>query len=557
VTLPPRPVLPADEPRDDETFPRLTAAQLARVREHGRLCDVAAGDVLVEAGAADVPFLVVTRGTLEIVQSSDGTDTRIAEHGPGEFTGEVSLLSGRPSLVSVRATAPGQVVVLDREHLLNLVQTDSELGDLLMRAFVLRRLALIEHGRGDVVLLGSNHCAGTLRVKEFLTRNGHPYTYIDLEQEADVQDLLDRFHVSPDDIPVLICRGAFVLRNPANEQIADRLGFNDAVDPTEVRDLAIVGGGPAGLAAAVYGASEGLNVLVIESSAPGGQAASSSRIENYLGFPAGISGQELAGLAYAQAQKFGAEFVVARAASGILCQRQPYAVATDDGTRVPARTIIIATGAAYRRLPLDVSRFEGAGVYYGATFTEAQLCRGEEVAVVGGGNAAGQAAVFLARTVRRVHMIVRSGGLSETMSRYLVRRIEQNPAIELHTDTEIVAVEGDAVLERVRWRDAAGREDTRDVRHLFVMLGAEPSTAWLEGCLVLDAHGFIKTGPDLTADDLAAARWPLGRRPHLLETSRPGVFAVGDVRSGNVKRVASAVGEGSVAVAFVHQVLSE
>jgi thioredoxin reductase (NADPH) len=309
----------------------------------------------------------------------------------------------------------------------------------------------------------------------------------------------------------------------------------------------------------VYGASEGLDVLVIESNSPGGQAGSSSRIENYLGFPTGISGQDLAGRAYAQAQKFGAEILIARGAAELTCDRKPYGIKIDAGPLVPARTVIIATGAQYRKPSLDnVSQFEGAGVYYSATFMEAQLCVGEEVIVVGGGNSAGQAAVFLAQTAGRVHMLVRSSGLADSMSRYLIRRIEEIPAIVLRTRTEIVALEGNGRLERVRWRDhRTGDVTSHDIRHIFLMMGAVPNSAWLAGCVALDAKGFIKTGPDLSQDELAAARWPLARAPHLLETSLPGVFAVGDVRGGNIKRVASAVGEGSIAVAFVHRALAE
>jgi thioredoxin reductase (NADPH) len=360
-------------------------------------------------------------------------------------------------------------------------------------------------------------------------------------------------------VPVLICRGELVLRNPTNQQIADCLGFNDAIDQTHVRDLVIVGAGPAGLAAAVYGASEGLDVLVLESNAPGGQAGSSSKIENYLGFPLGVSGQELTARGYTQAQKFGAQMLIAKGAKRIVCNRRPYAIEIDNGQRLPARSIIIATGAEYRRLSLEnLSQFEGAGVYYGATFIESQLCRGEEVIVVGGGNSAGQAAVFLAQTARRVYLLVRSAGLAETMSRYLIRRIEQSPDIIFLPQTEIVAFAGSGHLDRVSWRDnQTGKIETHAIRHVFVMAGAVPNTDWLDGCLAVDAKGFIKTGPDLSRDDLAAAQWPLTRAPHLLETSLPGVFAVGDVRRGSLKRVASAVGEGSIAVAFVHQVLHE
>ncbi|HEX2932347.1 MAG TPA: FAD-dependent oxidoreductase, partial [Candidatus Binatia bacterium] len=525
----------------------------------GRSRSISAGEVLVEAGAHVVPFFVVTAGRIEAVRPSGTTETLVAVHGPGQFTGEVNMLSGRPALLRSRARESGEVIELDREQLLALVQTDSELSELIMRAFILRRVELIAHGLGNVVLVGSNHCSDTLRVKEFLTRNGHPYSYIDLDRDADVQDLLDRFHIAAADVPVLICRGEVVLRNPTNQQIAGCLGFNEAIDQTQMRDVVIVGAGPAGLAAAVYAASEGLNVLVLETNSPGGQAGSSSKIENYLGFPTGISGQALAGRAYTQAQKFGAQVIIATGAKRLLCDSKPYAIEMNDNMRVPARTIIIATGAEYRVPTLEnLSEFKGVGVYYGATFMEAQLCRGEEVVVMGGGNSAGQAAVFLAQTAKRVHMLVRSKGLADSMSRYLIRRIEQNPAIVLRTNTEIVALEGSNHLERVRWRsDQAGSIETHDIRHVFVMTGAVPSTDWLRGCVALDAKGFIKTGPDLSQDDLAAAQWPAARAPHLLETSLPGVFAVGDVRGGNIKRVASAVGEGSIAISFVHQVLSD
>jgi thioredoxin reductase (NADPH) len=331
------------------------------------------------------------------------------------------------------------------------------------------------------------------------------------------------------------------------------------IEQTHLRDVIIVGAGPAGLSSAVYAASEGLSALVVETNAPGGQAGSSSKIENYLGFPMGISGQELANRAYVQAQKFGAEMMIARRAVRLACDRKPYAIEIDGGIRLPARAVIIATGAQYRKLPVhNLALFEGAGVYYGATSMEAQLCGREEAIVVGGGNSAGQAAVFLSGTAAHVHMLIRSGGLADTMSRYLIRRIEENPAITLHTNTEIVALDGSGRLESVQWRNnLTGQTETRDIRHVFVMTGANPNTHWLDGCAVQDKQGFIKTGPTLTTEDLTGARWPLPRRPYLFETSLPGVFAVGDVRAGNIKRIASAVGEGSVAISLVHQVLHE
>ena len=553
------PISPAQPLPAENLFPTLTPAQIARIAIRGKVRTTSQGEVLFDAGDQVVPFLVLTRGQIEIVRPSGTTETLVAVHEPGQFTGETNMLSGRRTLVRARVSKPGEVIEMSREQMLSLVQTDSELSEIIMRAFILRRLELVAHGLGDVVLIGSAHCAGTLRAKEFLTRNGHPYSYIDLDRDADVQELLDRFHVEAKDVPVLICRGEVVLRNPTNQQIADCLGFNEAIDQAHLRDVVIVGAGPSGLAAAVYGASEGLDVLVLESNVPGGQAGSSSKIENYLGFPTGISGQELTGRAYSQAQKFGAQLVIAKGAARLTCDRRPYKVDLGDGQKVPTRSVIIATGAEYRKPSLDnLAQYEGAGVYYGATFMEAQLCVDEEVIVVGGGNSAGQAAVYLSQSAKRVHMLVRSGGLAESMSRYLILRIEGNPSIDLRTHAEIVGLEGNDHLERVRWRDkTTGNISTLECRHVFFMTGAAPCTRWLGGCLALDRGGFVKTGADLQREDLSTARWPLTRPPHLLETSLPGVFAVGDVRGGSIKRVASAVGEGSIAIAFVHQTLHE
>ncbi len=557
VTAEPTPLAASSRP--EHIFPTLTPEQIERIAAHGKERRGERGEVLVETGDRKVPFFVVSSGTVEIVRLFDAEETIVVIHSSGQFTGEINMLSGRPSLVRARFGEPGTVIELEHDDLLALVQTDAELGEIFLRAFILRRVELLAQGLGDVVLIGSMHCSGTLRIKEFLTRNGHPYAFMDLDTEDDVQELLDRFHVAFADIPVLICRGQMVLRNPTNERIATCLGFNDSIDPTKVRDLVVVGAGPAGLAAAVYGASEGLEVLVLETNAPGGQAGSSSKIENYLGFPTGISGQELAGRAYTQAQKFGAELMVAASATRLSCERKPYALELADGTRILARSVIIASGAEYRRPAIeDLARFEGSGIYYGATFLEAQLCGDDEVIIVGGGNSAGQAAVFLAQTARKVFMLVRKSGLAETMSRYLIRRIEESGKIELRTRTEIEALEGGQRLERVRMKDhETGKVETHDIGHVFLMTGAKPSTEWLDGCVARDAKGFIKTGTNLSPEDLIDARWPHKRPPHLLETNLPGVFAVGDVRSGSIKRVASAVGEGSIAVSFVHQVLHE
>jgi thioredoxin reductase (NADPH) len=550
--------LPLTSSRIEKIFPKLTPEQIRRIAAYGRMRSVQPGEVLIEQGDTSVPFFVVITGEVEIVRPFDAHETLVTVHGYSEFTGEVNMLSGRRSFFRARVTKPGKVIELGHQQMLTLVQTDAELSDILMRAFILRRVELIAAGVGDIILIGSTHSASTLRIKEFLMRNGHPYSYIDLEHDPDVQNLLDSFQVSASEIPVLICRGQVVLRNPGNQQIADCLGFNESIDQTQVCDLVVIGAGPSGLAAAVYGASEGLDVMVLETGSPGGQAGSSSRIENYLGFPTGISGQDLAGRAYVQAQKFGAHILIAKA-TRLICDRRPYIIELENGARISTRTIVIATGAQYRKLPLEnLSRFEGAGVYHGATFMEAQLCGGEEVIVVGGGNSAGQAAVFLAQTTKHVYILVRSSGLAATMSRYLIRRIENSPTITLRPQTEIVDVEGGNHLDSVYWRNSqTGQTEKHQISHVFVMTGADPNTRWLDGCIALDDKDFIKTGPDLSTENLSAAGWPLMRQPYLLETSLPGVFAVGDVRGGSIKRVASAVGEGSIAISFVHQVLQE
>ena len=550
--------LPLTSSRLEKIFPKLTQAQITRIAAYGRTRSVQTGDVLIEQGDISMPFFVVITGEVEIVRPFGAHETLITIHGNGQFTGDVNMLSGRRSLFRARASKPSEVIELDHKDLIRLVQNDAELSDILMRAFILRRVELIAAGVGDIVLIGSVHSAGTLRIKEFLMRNGHPYSYVDLEQDPDVQNLLDSFQIVASDVPVLICQGQLVLRNPGNQQIADCLGFNETIDQTQLRDLVVIGAGPSGLAAAVYGASEGLDVVILETSSPGGQAGSSSKIENYLGFPTGISGQDLAGRAYMQAQKFGAKLLIARA-TRIVCDHSPYIVEAENGARIPARTILIATGAQYRKLPLkNLSQFEGAGVYYGATFVERQLCSGEEVIVIGGGNSAGQAAVFLAQTTTRVYVLVRSAGLATSMSRYLIRRIEESPNVIVKPHTEIIALEGNLSLDSVQWRNSqTGQIEKHDIKRIFVMTGADPNTGWLNGCLVLDAKGFIKTGSDLSPENLSATGWSLKRQPYLLETSLPGVFAAGDVRGGSIKRVASAVGEGSTVISFVHKIIQE
>jgi thioredoxin reductase (NADPH) len=544
--------------RREQLFPKLTAAQLERIARYGERRHVRAGEILFDQGTTSLGTHVVLSGAVEIVRHGLVGDEVINVQHSGEFTGEVNVLARRRALVKARVVEEGDVIAIDAQGLRRLIQEDSEISEILMRAFILRRVALIAGGSGDATLIGSAHSASTLRLQEFFTRNAHPYTYLDVDRDADVQALLDRFHVGVGDVPIVICRGDIVLKNPSNETVADCFGLNAAIDHERVRDLVVVGAGPGGLAAAVYAASEGLDVLVLETNAPGGQAGTSSKIENYLGFPTGISGQALAGRALAQAEKFGAELAVATQVERLSCgHADSFEITLSSGKPVRARAIIIASGVQYRRLALDnLERFEGAGVYYAATATEARLCGGEDVIVVGGANSAGQAAAFLASQVRHVHVVIRGAGLADTMSRYLIRRIEETRNITLHAHTELVALDGDDRLRGVTWRSPRGTE-THPIAHVFLMIGAQPNSVWLGDCVALDAKGFVKTGADLTADDLARTQWPIARAPLLFETNRHRVFAVGDVRSGSVKRVASAVGEGSVCVQLVHRTLAE
>jgi thioredoxin reductase (NADPH) len=541
-----------------QLFPVLTGAQINRIRPLGRVRPVQSGEILFEPGDAGVPFFVLLSGNMEIVQPSLEGERPVATHGPGGFTGEITMISGQRCLVRGRVTEAGEFLELSGDDLRSLIGRDAELSEILMRAFILRRLELIRRGWGTIVVMGSQHSAKTLELRGFLMRNGHPYTYVDLDRDRTSQELLDRFDVKPSDVPVVICQGQKLLRSPSIQKLAECLGFNLSTGGKQLRDVIVVGAGPAGLAAAVYAASEGLDVLVIEMQAPGGQAGSSSKIENYLGFPTGVSGQELATRAVTQALKFGANMMIARTVVRLDCKGRTYGVVLDGGDELTARTIVIATGAQYNkpRLP-NLERFEGEGIYYGATYMESQLCEGMETAVVGGGNSAGQAAVFLAQTAGKVDMLVRSGELSSTMSRYLIQRLEENPAVNMHYQTEITALEGGEHLERVTWQDRR-KESTNAIRHVFIMAGASPRTQWLRGCVALDDKGFILTGRDLDAAGTGAnPPWPLDRAPQMLETSLPGVFAVGDARAGNLKRVASAVGEGAISIHLVHRALAE
>ena len=553
----------ADKPpfsgRKAQMFPQLTAAQIARLDALGSRRRMTQGEILAEPGDRHRPMLVVLSGSIEVVQPGMNGEVLVVVHAAGSFTGEMSALQGIGSLVRARVRDAGEALVIPEDRLRRVIQTDAELSELFMRAFILRRVGLIQSQTGDVILLGSSHSAGTLRLQQFLTRNSFPYVNLDVNSDQVVQTLLQRFHINAEDIPVVLCRGEVVLKNPSNEEVAACLGMNQQIDDDRIRDVIVVGAGPAGLAAAVYAASEGLDVLVLETGTPGGQAGTSSKIENYLGFPTGISGLALAARARVQAQKFGAEIRTAYSALKLNCNLRPYAVDLCHGHAVRARSIIIATGAEYRQLAIEnASRFLGTGIYYAATATEVRRCEMKDVIVVGGGNSAGQAAVYLAGKCPHVHLLVRAGGLDDTMSRYLIRRIEETANITLHTNTEIASLEGAEQLERVSWKTRPGNAlETQEIGHVFLMTGAVPSTLWLKGCIALNDKGFVLTGSDLIPADMPAATGSPTRPLQSFETNWPGVFAVGDVRCGSVKRVAAAVGEGSACVQQVHQALRD
>jgi thioredoxin reductase (NADPH) len=546
---------------DTETRPVLTQVEIDRARPYGRVRRAEVGEVLYRPGEVGVPCFILLSATLEIVQPSIHGERLVFLLCPGMFTGEAGMIAGQRTVVQARVIQAGEILELRPAELRALVARDAGLSEILLRAFVLRRLMLINRELGNVAVIGSRHSADTLRLQEFLGRNGHPYTYVDLDSDDTSRNLLDRFAIAVSEIPIVIGNGTMVLRNPSTSQLADCLGLNDNINKGLLHDVVIVGAGPAGLAAAVYGASEGLDTLLIESHAPGGQAGTSSKIENYLGFETGVSGQELATSATRQAQKFGAKMALARAIVQLRCQRRPYELVMDEGTVFFARTVVIATGARYNKpTSVDLDRFAGRGIHYGATYLEAQLCEGQDVIVVGGGNSAGQAAVFLSQTARKVFMLVRGADLAESMSRYLIQRISGNPSIELLYNSELTGVEGENQLEDVSWiNKQTGQVRSVPAHHLFIMAGASPNTSWLQGRVALDEKGFILTGRDLplAIDPDRNPPWPLLRPPLMLESSLPGVFAVGDVRAGSVKRVASAVGEGATSVTMVHQALAE
>jgi thioredoxin reductase (NADPH) len=542
---------PADPyARTEQIFPRLTADMVRRAMPYGREEVFPEGATLYRRGDRVVDFFIVLDGAIEVLApyvEEGRPDVVLTVHGQHRFTGELDLLNGRETLVSARARPGSRLLRIERPRLQRMLQTETDIAELAMRAFILRRMGFIQHGHGGAILMGAIHTAGLLALQRFLGRNGYPHEVVDIDRDPHAPALIAAFGLRPEQFPVVILPGQKVLYDPGTGALADALGLTEAIGPEEVFDVAVVGAGPAGLAAAVYAASEGLRTIVIEGMAPGGQAGTSSRIENYLGFPTGISGQALAGRAQIQAQKFGARLAISRMVTELDCSGHPYRVVMEDGRSVAARAVVVASGARYRKLNLPrYEHFEGQGIHYAATAIEGRLCPGEEVIVVGGGNSAGQAAMFLSRIAKRVHMLVRAEGLAATMSDYLVQRIAATETIALRPRSTITALGGDDALEEVSWFDGpTGQTVTRPVRNVFVMIGAEPNTAWLGSCLSLDSQGFVVTGRD--ADGV-----PL---PDSFASSRPGIYAVGDVRSSSTKRVASAVGEGSVVVQSIHRYL--
>ena len=539
-------------------FPRLSDQQLALLAEHGERRRTRTDEVLFREGDRSYDFFVVLEGKVAIVESYEGDPRLIAVHGPGRFLGELSLLTGETAFFTAVVRERGEVLRLTVEQLKDIVLRDQALGDLILRAYIIRREILIGLGAG-LRIVGSRYSPDTRRLREFAARNRLPHRWLDLEEDSAVEALLRGLGVSPDETPVVIWHGSRVLRNPSNAELARVVGLRSPAVEQAVADLVVVGAGPAGLAAAVYGASEGLRTVTLDAVATGGQAGTSSRIENYLGFPAGISGAELAERATIQAKKFGAAITVPAEAEGLTQEDGGYVIRVAGEAETRARAVVIATGARYRRLPVERrEEFEGTSIYYAATPIEANQCRGDPVAVVGGGNSAGQGALFLAEHTPVVHLIVRENDLGESMSRYLVDRIERTPNIEVLLHTEVRELIGhDGRLEALEIEDnRTGARGRIEGRSLFVFIGAEPHTGWLRDELVLDERGFVVTGPAAVPGGGNGGPRDAPHRPQLLESSRPGVFAVGDVRSGSVKRVASAVGEGSMSVRLVHEYLA-
>jgi thioredoxin reductase (NADPH) len=542
------------ESRYGQMFPTLEPAEVDRLRRFGETRTYGPGETLVAAGEVSPGMFVILSGEIAISQRSAlGYDEAIVTYGPGSFMGELAQLSGQPSLVASRARTPAETLVVPTRRLREVLVAEAELGERIMRALILRRVGLIESGLSGPVIVGHAGDADALRLAGFLSRNGHPHQRLDPDSDASARALVEHFHVAPSELPIVLCPNGRLLRNPSDVELAGCMGLVRRLDPGRVYDVAIVGAGPAGLAAAVYGASEGLSVLVLDCRAFGGQAGASARIENYLGFPTGITGMALMGRAFSQAEKFGAEMAIPDEVVGL----RPvdgdggarFHVDLANGERARARAVVIASGARYRRLAVEnVAAFEGSGVHYWATPLEAKLCAGEEVALVGAGNSAGQAVVYLASRLPKVWLLARGASLDASMSRYLVERIGGLPNVEVLLRTEVVALDGQhGALEAIRWRRLpSGEETRRAIRHLFLFIGADPNTAWLSGSgVALDAKGFVRTGANVAGGSGA------------LETSRPGVFAIGDVRAGSTKRVAAAVGEGAQVIATIHAYLAE
>jgi thioredoxin reductase (NADPH) len=546
-------VYPTQVPRYGETFPSLTPQEIDRLRRYGTPRKFSHGEKLFQAGKVGEGMFVVLSGQVALSQHDGlGHVTPITEQGVGQFLGEVGQLSHRAVLVDGEAEGEVEALVIPTEGLRALLIAEAELGERIMRAFILRRVALIQGGAGGLVLIGPPNSADVVRLQGFLTRNGHPHHLLDPATDPEAKEAIGRYADTAGGLPLVVCFDGSVLGNPSEALLARQIGMTVKSRSNFVYDVAVVGAGPAGLSTAVYACSEGLSVAVLDARAYGGQAGASARIENYFGFPTGISGQALAARAFIQAQKFGADVMIPVTVKTLDCARANGVLAIDleGGERIQARTVVVASGARYRHPAIaDIARFEGRGVWYWASQIEARLCAGEEVILVGGGNSAGQGAVFLAGHARKVRMMVRGPGLAESMSRYLIERIAATSNIELMTQTEIVSLAGSPAtgLERVKWRDSrVGVETETPVRNVFLFVGADPATEWLQGCGVqLDKAGFVVTGRQTGAGAAASS----------LESSVPGVFAVGDVRSGSVKRVGGAIGEGAQVVAAIHNFL--
>ncbi|HEV7879682.1 FAD-dependent oxidoreductase [Bradyrhizobium sp.] len=544
-------------PRHEQTFPALTAPEIARMRRFGELRNYGHGEKLFETGKPGPGMFVILSGHVAITQRDGlGHVTPVIDQGPGQFLAEIGQLSGRPALVDGQAEGDVETLLIPPERLRALLVAEADLGERIMRALILRRVSLIRGGVGGPVLIGPSNSSGVVRLLGFLTRNGYPHHLLDPAIEPDAAELIARYSPSPTDWPLVVAPDGTVLRNPTESELARAMGMIRAIAKDRIYDVAIVGSGPAGLATAVYAASEGLSVAACDARAFGGQAGASARIENYLGFPTGISGMALTARAYNQAQKFGADIMIPIEVKSLDCSRDDgaFGLTLDDGEVLRAKSVVVASGARYRRPDIeDLDRFEGRGVWYWASPIEARLCAEQEIVLVGGGNSAGQAAVFLAGHARRVHMVIRGGGLGASMSRYLIERIEATANIELVFNTEVVGLEGteDGSLERVRLRSRlSGEESGMEIRNLFLFVGADPATGWLDGCgVMVDRGGFVVTG--------AQCRKPEGQSASALETSVRGVFAVGDVRSGSVKRVGGAIGEGAQVVAALHGFLGD